>query len=139
MNIPYSFVCCLLDKCPLHKDCLRYLAAQNVDASKQTFNCLNPRVESVGTQDCPHFRSTEKVRYAIGLANVFNNVPGQYIKALRNQLISSFGQTRYYTEMRSGKRKITPKEQDEIAAIFKSLKIKAPVIYDRFEEDYHWS
>ena len=58
-------------------------------------------------------------------------------KAIRQDLIMTFGRTQYF-EMRKGQRLITPEAQELIADSCRYYGWNGPLVYDGEEEDWLW-
>ena len=68
-----GYIVCHEQQCPLHEHCLRWQVGQHVPSSACTYTCVNPNYQHVATSDCPMYRKDEKVRFAKGMKNMFND------------------------------------------------------------------
>jgi hypothetical protein len=92
----------------------------------------------VGTEQCPLFRQSEKVKFAKGMMQIFNaDMPRKVEPFVRNNLIASHCKT-YYYEYRNGTRLISPAIQEEIRSLFREAGWKEDVHFDSYVEDCDW-
>ena len=57
-----GYTVCYQDQCPLRTQCLRWQVGQHVPNTVCTYRCVNPHFEGVATDNCPMYRSDQKVR-----------------------------------------------------------------------------
>lgn len=133
-----GYTVCFAEQCPLKGHCLHYLVGQQLPDTRSTYHCVNPRYQNVGTDHCPLFRHSEKVKFAKGMMHIFNNdMPRKIEPFVRTNLIASHCKT-YYYEFRNGTRLIHPAIQEEIRALFRQAGWNHEVHFDSYVEDYDW-
>ena len=89
-------------------------------------------------EQCPMFRSDEKVRWAKGMTNIFtDDMPKKVEKAVRQALETRYNRTSFF-EYRNGTRLIHPAIQEEIRSLFREAGWKEDVHFDSYVEDYDW-
>ena len=133
-----GYTVCFAEQCPLKGHCLHYLVGQQLPDSRSTYHCVNPRYQHVGTEQCPLFRHSAKVKYARGMMHIFNyDMPRKVEPFVRNNLIASHCKT-YYYEFRNGARLISPATQEEIRSLFREAGWKEDIRFDSYVEDYDW-
>ena len=133
-----GYTVCYVDECPLRQQCLRWLVGQHVPNSASTYRCVNPHFEAVATNECPMYRSDQKVRFAKGMTNIFtSDMPKRVEPAVRYGIIGPTNRT-YYFEYRNGSRLIPPALQENIRKLFRDNKWTADVHFDGYVEDYDW-
>ena len=133
-----GYTVCFAEQCPLKGHCLHYLVGQQLPDSRSTYHCVNPRYQHVGTEQCPLFRHSAKVKYARGMMHIFNyDMPRKVEPFVRNNLIASHCKT-YYYEFRNGTRLISPATQEEIRSLFREAGWKEDIRFDSYVEDYDW-
>ena len=131
------YLVCFIDQCPLHDQCLRWLAGQYVDTMPLAHNAINPHNPKIGGEQCIMFRKSERVLMKRGLTNLYYDMPGHMEKSIRAHLISLWGRNQYF-EMRRGKRLITPSRQQDIADVCRQHGWTGPIVYDGEQEDWLW-
>lgn len=136
-HLPNEYLMCILKDCPLSKRCLRYYAATQQSSNRHVLTVVNPGYHDVATEDCPWFRSNEKVTMKRGMTNFFHDMPGHMERSIRDQLIQLFGRTPYFN-MRRGDRLITPGEQQQIARTCRQNGWQGELNYDGEVEDVEW-
>ena len=133
-----GYTVCFAEQCPLKGHCLHYLVGQQLPDSRSTYHCVNPRYQHVGTEQCPLFRHSAKVKFARGMMHIFNyDMPRKVEPFVRNNLIASHCKT-YYYEFRNGTRLISPATQEEIRSLFREAGWKEDIRFDSYVEDYDW-
>ena len=129
---------CFATKCPLKKQCLRWLVEQHIPATRGYYTCVNPHYEGVGTKKCPFYRNSGKVKLAKGMMHIFNNdMPRRVETYVRSKLFNRHCRT-YYYEYRNGTRLISPDIQEEIRNLFREAGWDKEVQFDGYVEDYLW-
>ena len=133
-----GYTVCCIDECPLRTKCLRWLVGQYVPNTHSSYRCVNPHFEGVASNECPMYRSDQKVRFAKGMTHIFtNDMPRRVEPAVRQGMIGLTNRT-YYFEYRNGSRLIPPALQEDIRNLFRANGWTAEVSFDSFEEDYDW-
>jgi len=129
---------CYVEQCPLKEHCLRWLVGQQMPETTSFINCVNPLSLNAGTEGCPHYRNSEKVRFAKGMTKVFNaDMPRRVEPYVRHNLIKNHCRT-YYYEYRNGSRLISPTIQEEVRRLFREIGWNNPIEFDGYKEDYDW-
>ena len=133
-----GYMVCFAEQCPLKEQCLRYLVGRQMPVTKSSYHCVNPRYQGVGTERCPLFRSSKKVKFAKGMMHIFNaDMPRRVEPFVRQRLIGKHCRT-YYYEYRNGTRLISPAIQEEVRSLFREAGWKEEVHFDSYVEDYEW-
>ena len=55
------YLVCFIDQCPLHDQCLRWLAGQYVDTMPLAHNAINPHNPKISGEQCIMFRKSERL------------------------------------------------------------------------------
>ena len=133
-----GYTVCYAGGCPRKEQCLRWLVGQQMPDTKSFSHCVNPRSQDVGTAQCPHYRSREKVRFAKGMMHIFNgDMPAKLKPFVRQHLIGSHCKT-YYYEYRNGTQLISPAMQEEVRSLFREAGWNEEIHFDGYVEDYNW-
>lgn len=133
-----GYTVCYVENCPLRDGCLRWLVGQQMPQTAETYRCVNPNYEGVGSQQCSQYRNSQKARFAKGMLHTFtDDMPRSVEPAVRMGIISRSCRT-YYFEYRNGKRLIPPAMQDFIRQLFRNKGWTGDVTFDSYVEDYDW-
>ena len=133
-----GYTVCFNEQCPMHVQCLRWLVGQQMPSNVKECTCINPLYEGVATDLCPMYRSTQKVRWAKGMTNIFtDDMPQKVEKAVRRALEGRYNRT-YFFEYRNGTRLIHPDMQEEIRNLFRQNGWTEEVQFDEFVDAYQW-
>ncbi len=133
---PNNYLMCQNAHCSCAKNCLHYIAYENLDDTTDSLDMLNPKKFNK-SEKCMYFKPSEKVKVAWGLTKLLSMLPYESAKAIRKALISRFSKTRYYRYYRS-ELPIYPAAQKVIETVFQKYNITTPPVYDRFSEEYEW-
>lgn len=135
-DIPHSYLHCMSTHCPQANTCLRAMAWALLPKNKLQVQVLNPARITEST-DCPHYRSSAPVRYAIGFTGMQKQMyPGQYDK-FSMILQVQFGRNPYF-ERRKGQRLLPPKEQEMVRQALVRAGVTLDLDFDGYKEDYLW-
>ena len=136
-EIPHNYPLCLNRQCPKAATCLRQLVEQEISDDIQFWVIISPKHQATLGDNCPHYRSSTKVRYAKGFMNILENLPHKQMKPVTSLLINRFSQRTYY-RIRKGERLLSPLEQKSILDILKKCGITGTQEFDGYVEDYEW-
>ena len=128
---------CMIDNCPLHEQCLRWLVGQYVESLLPMCTSVNPRYPKVGTEQCEMFRKNQRVVMKRGLRNLYHDMPARIEKGVRWQLIAMWGRKKYY-EVRKGDCLITADMQEDITDACRHHGWQGPIVYDGEDVDWDW-
>ena len=136
-TVPYHYPMCLNRECTKADSCLRQIVEQNAPAEVQQWTIISPRYMAELKGDCPHYRSSQKVRFAKGFMNILENLPHKQMRQVISQLIGQFGQRTYY-RIRKGERLLSPAEQRQVLSILKYNGANQSQEFDGYIEEYDW-
>ena len=128
---------CFIESCPLKEQCLHWLVGQYADTLPFVQTSMNPRNPQIGGEGCVKYRPNVRAIKKKGMTHFYLDMPGRIEKAIRQELIWTFGRSQYF-EMRSGKRLISPEDQEIIAHVCRANGWDGPFVYDGDEEDWLW-
>lgn len=133
-----GYTLCFAEQCPKREQCLHWRVGQHLTGTRISCHCINLLYPEVATENCPCFRSKEKVKFAKGMTGTFtDDMPLRVVKYVRHTLIARQNRA-YYFEYRNGKRLIHPTLQEEIRALFRQAGWNGEVKFDGYIEDYDW-
>ena len=133
-NVPKEWALCFNEQCPMANKCLRYIVYTLAPETECSHQCVLPQAWRSGK--CTEFAEARKQKLAWGMKYLFNGIPTWQATAIRHEIIELFGSHSTYYRFYRGEFLITPKRQDEIAAIFARYGITTPGRYDHVIEDY---
>lgn len=135
---PDSFGLCFRTDCATVHQCLRGLAAQDINDKRLILSIVNPILtDPKGKTACRFFRPVEKIRMAFGFKKAMDKVPSGNIRHVRASLLLQMCRRNYYYYL-NGEKAIDPQLQQEIAAILIQNGLTEPVEFDRYEWHYAW-
>lgn len=133
---PYNYATCEHSDCPMAATCLHQHAWKSLIETETYLNLLNPRL-CTKSADCPHYRSSTPVRFAVGFTRMQKQMyPGQY-DTFSTILQAQFGRNAYF-ERRKGQRPLPPKEQEMIGQALVRAGVTLSLDFDAYKEDYLW-
>lgn len=135
-EVPGWYVLCFNAGCPLHKDCLRYLAGANVPESMDTAKCVLPHKGRDG--QCRWFDMTAVVTMASGFSHLYDKVLKADYTSMRKTITAYLHGTKQYYQYMRGERPLTPEQQDGIRKIVSSYGYDWEVPFDRFYRAYRF-
>lgn len=134
---PEQYMLCTNPDCEKSQSCLRHLVFDEMTENDERLYVLNPKCFPKEDEECPHFRSNEKIIIAWGTRKIFDDVPVKKAKIIKGTLLRHFGKTLYYRFYRS-ERPIKPETQKYIEETFKANGINTEIQYEKYTEDYDW-
>lgn len=133
-----GYTVCFSTSCPQHEHCLRWNVGQLIPHDIKDCQCVNPHHDNVATEQCPMFRSAEKVLWARGMTHILtDNMPRRVDSTVRAELIKRLNRT-YFFEYRNGTRLISPAMQEEIRTLYQQAGWTGDIQFDEYFEDYDW-
>ena len=118
-SVPQGFAHCLNEQCPQSADCLRRKAALHIPTDCQFIKIVNPTYTPEMNAKCPYYRSGETVRFACGVAHLYDNLPHNAAVAIKESLLN-------------------PKDQAFVRQTFRRYGITSEPAYDDFVDKYAW-
>lgn len=126
---------CFNSQCPMHGECLRYQAAQEMPEDREWGSAVFPTALKNGK--CKFFRKNEKVILATGFVTDNPAQNNMFVK-LRRQLTTYLGGNGTYYLYRNGKKWLSPTQQKGIQEIFRKAGFRDEVIFKEQKEDYNF-
>ena len=124
-NIPKDYIYCPAadGTCPRAPQCLRAIAYRQLTATEASdkpgpIRIVHPACVAHAQKGCDYYRDSTPVRFAQGMTKLFDES--------------------YYFQSRKGERLITPKEQQDIANVFRRAGLKAEPEFDNYVEETYW-
>lgn len=125
---------CTHSDCPLSHHCLRQIAYQ---ASPTFYEApfIDPRLPQGAA--CERYLDDSPIRYARGFRRGISRLRHGDVGTFQSRFCYEFGcrKTTYY-DIVSGKRRLNPKEQEIVTALFSELGIEPSDLFDSYEEGY---
>lgn len=135
--IPTNYTICLNRECAKGNSCLRQIAEQNMPTEKERWVIVSPKFLSTLQGACPYYRSSQKIRYAVGFIKMLDNLPHAQMRTVIFKLMSHFGRTHYY-RVRKGERMLSPAEQQNVQNTLRGCGVSQPQEFDKYIEEYNW-
>lgn len=138
-HAPTHFSFCFKMDCATAGECLRALAARDINKHTINVNIINPLlVNTMGGASCPYFRKAEQVRVAYGFKQALDRIESGKVKRVRCAIMEMMCQRNYYYLLR-GEKPIFPQMQRKIEGILNQYGLASPVEFDRYEWQYKWN
>lgn len=137
LTTPTLYIHCLRTDCPRASQCLRQFAGRQVNPKLSYIRCINPSTYPADADQCPHFQPIRTIRLAWGIAHVGNDLPYEKAVSIKRALHQYFSKITYY-RISHHERPLSPKEQNDIQAIFQRHAVNTPPKYDYFTTEYDW-
>lgn len=126
---------CFNNQCPMHGECLRFQAAQEMPEDREWGSAVFPTALKNG--QCKFFRKNEKVILATGFVTSNPALNDMFVK-LRRQLTTYLGGNGTYYLYRNGKKWLSPTQQKGIQEIFRKAGFRDEVTFKEQKEDYNF-
>ena len=135
-EVPKGFIHCLNAQCTRSTGCLRFLAANCAGIETPFFHIVNP-AHITNWDECRFFYPDKLVRFAIGITDLFNNLPHAKAVKIKAIIYKQFGRNTFY-RIQSKQRLINPEEQNFIRKVFIDEGITEEPIFDKYVDKYDW-
>ena len=112
-DAPRSYALCFNHDCERREECMHYYMGRLAPADRTRGTAIYPSACKDG--QCPHFVTTEKVRFAWGFNGLYKNLPADKVTEARQGLrwFLGSGASAYY-RIHNGEKLLTPARQQEI-------------------------
>lgn len=144
-NIPKDYIYCPAadGACPRIPHCLRAIAYRQLTATEAPtksgpIRIVHPACVASAADGCEYYRDSTPVRFARGMTKLFDEIPHRLEADIRRRIMACFSCRSYYFQSRKGERLITPKEQQDIANVFRRAGLKAEPEFDNYVEETYW-
>lgn len=131
-DVPRRWAVCFQNECPMKEECLRWRAGQVAPERVQALMCVTPNTRR--GDKCPRLVPARPVRLAWGMTRLFKRVPWYMVQALREEIIPIFGSRRQFYRYRLGRWVISPKKQEQVAAVFRRFGFEEEPQFDVTKE-----
>lgn len=140
MNLtpPEQYKLCSNSACKKSENCLRQLYYRQVTENDIGIYVLNPLLFPKEKEECPYFKTDNKIKLAWGTKNILDDIPNKKASEIKKELLIKYGRTKYYQFYRCEK-PLFPSDQHVFTKIFQKHGIETEIKYERFTEDYDWS
>ncbi len=135
-HIPVEFPYCFERNCTKYEECLHGCMCKYLTAEPHIITTVNP-LQTCTQGDCPHFKTTEKVRYAKGMSRTFDNLPHKAAQSIKRILRSHFGNSEFYRFHSEGK-PLKPHQQEYVHHVFRLCGVEEEPVYDVYYDAYVW-
>lgn len=136
-RVPITFLHCTHTVCIQAKDCLRYKLMLYVTPDRASLPIVNPALIPDKGRKCPYFVPDCKVKFALGITHLLDNIPHSKAVIIKRELYVYFRRNIYYRILHK-ERLISPAEQDFIRKLFIDNGVKEEPLFDKYVEQYEW-
>lgn len=135
--VPYGYTHCFNGHCSKEKKCLHRLVAVHSTKEYPTLTVVNPNCIPADGNNCPYYKSIQKIRMAWGIRLLLDNILHKDAVSIKNQMISHFGRSMYYRFYRK-EHSINPEQQDYIRQLFRKNGIAKEPQFEYYTDEYKW-
>lgn len=115
-NVPNGWALCFNENCKMKDACLRYMAGQKAPDDLTTATCVTPR--ALKDDECKKFAAERYDTEAWGMSHLFDGVQHDHYGPMRDAIFAILGRRNYY-RYNKGERRLSMKQQQQIANLFK--------------------
>lgn len=133
---PDDYLVCIHSQCPKADDCLHRIAYDMLRTRTDRMHLLNPD-HCTADDRCPHYRSSQPVRYARGFTGFQSHMYPQQYEIFKAALIRRFSRSPYY-KRRSGELALSPNEQAVVLRALKRAGVTEQLAFDSYEDAVNW-
>lgn len=134
--VPEGWALCYNDHCPRHEQCLRRQAALLAPQELTVTRCVTPQALRDG--QCPHFASSEPVRFARGFKDIYADVLKRDFTPMRVEITSKLSGCRLYYDYLNGRRPLSPEQQNMIREVFRKHGYDDNVQFESYEDAFQF-
>ncbi|MBQ6063901.1 MAG: hypothetical protein IJK87_09795 [Prevotella sp.] len=132
--VPAWYVLCTNGGCPLHQDCLRFLAGSCAPESLEAAPCVMPKAQK--GSECRWFDGEKVVVLAYGFSHLYDKVLKHDYTDMRKSITRYLHGTKMYYEYKRGDRPLNPEQQQWICQLVRSYGYDWEVTFDRYVESF---
>ena len=132
--VPGWYTLCFNADCPLHGNCMRFLAGSHAPETLETCRCVLPHMQKSG--HCRWFDKIEVMTMAAGFTHLYDNVLKKDYTPMRKSLTALLIGPKQYYQFKRGERGLNPGQQEMIRRIVKGFGYDWDVPFDRYYEAY---
>lgn len=134
-SVPLSWQLCFLSECPKKDECLRQMVAKHLPKSRQFGPAVYPTME-IGENGCRLFTACRPKQMAWGFETLFSDVKSKHEQGLRQAMKSYLGGHGTYYRCNSGKKLLTPEQQEWIINLFRQNGYSENLVFDHYVTAY---
>ena len=132
--VPGWYTLCFNADCPLHGNCMRFLAGSHAPETLETCRCVLPHTQKDG--HCRWFDKIEVMTMAAGFTHLYDNVLKSDFTSMRKTITAYLHGVKFYYQYMRGERPLTPAQQQGIRDIIKSYGYDWDVPFDGYHKAY---
>ena len=132
--VPSWYTICINATCPLHENCMRYLAGSNAPEDVESASCVMPRALKDGK--CRWFSQIRVITMAAGFTHLYDNVLKKDFTRLRKSITSYLHGAKLYYQYMRGERPLSPEQQKGIQSIMEQGGYPGETVFNRYYESY---
>lgn len=130
-----AFQMCFLDDCPRCTDCLHFLAARKLPASREWGPAIFPTIKRT-EQGCRFFKTAAIKHMAWGFESIFSEVKSKHETGLRAAVKAYLGGHGTYYRYHNGQRMLSPEQQEWIINLFRQAGYQNDLRFDHYADVY---
>lgn len=135
--VPNGFAHCFNGNCKHADHCLRHQVIRFVPETYWSMVVVNPaRTDPDGA--CEAFLADTAVQYAVGMDHLFDKIPYQEAKSIKQRLLMTYGKNKFY-QFKRKERTFSPEDQRYVRQVFLSYGVKDEPTFDSWQTGYQWT
>ncbi len=136
-DVPKKYLYCTHKQCPRRNKCLRYQVTLCIPQATLCYTTVNPKHIAGNEDNCTFYQSYQTTHFALGISHLLDNIPHPVAVAIHKDMYSLMGRNMYY-RIRNKERMLHPKEQEQIAAIFRKHGVESIPEFDEYIDKFAW-
>ncbi len=133
-HIPVEFPYCFERNCTKYEKCLHGFMCKYLTDEPHIITAVNP-LQARPQGECPHFKTTDKCRYAKGMTRVFDNLPHKIAQEIKARMKVRYSERKFY-KILNGEKTLSPEEQSDVKQIFVNCGVTDEIVYDKYIYTY---
>ena len=131
-EMPKLWANCFNETCPLKADCLHYITGKKIPNGMTQGNAVYPNALHDG--QCKYYKCCQFTHEAWGFSTLFKDVRYQDVAEIRAEMKACLGGHGTYYRYHHGKSLLSPKQQQQIIAIFNRYGYKDNLTFDGYKD-----
>ena len=130
-------VLCFSEKCPQREHCILSLLNQYASKEHRVRTSVNLNNPLMQTADCPLYLDSEPVHMAVGIAPIYDKMPGKMERKIKHHLIDVYTRKLYY-DYHTGRRPMPPEVERYVRQTARAAGWEEELLFDHYTDDFAW-
>lgn len=120
--VPHGFEHCFNGSCKQADHCLRHQMIRFIPDTYWSVSVVNPACTDPDGE-CKAFMADTPVQYAVGMDHLFDRIPYQEAKLIKQHLLATYGKNKFY-QFKRKERTFSPEDQRYVRQVFLSYGVQ---------------